>query len=253
MIREREDKVNTEHNVAIVLAGGRGSRMESSVPKQYLLLDGKPLLAYSLLQFERFDPVQEIIVVAGADDLDYCRKHIVEAYSVHKVSRIVAGGRERYDSVFEGLKAVGQCDYVLIHDGARPFIDNQLLGRVMETVRAHQACAVGMPVKDTIKLCDKNGQVLHSPQREGLWAVQTPQAFRFPVIWNAFECLYRDGAIRVTDDAMVVERIEENAVQMVEGSWKNFKITTPEDLEYAEYLIQKKKTGMKKTVDSPED
>ena len=147
---------------AIVLAAGRGSRMKSKIQKQYLLLKGKPVLYYSLKAFEE-SFIDEIILVTGEEEIEYCRKEIVEKYGFTKVSHIVTGGKERYHSVFCGLQALTDCDYVFIHDGARPFVTEQILERAYETVQKEHACVVGMPVKDTIKLADENGFAKETP------------------------------------------------------------------------------------------
>lgn len=145
-----------EHNTAIVLAAGRGSRMNSQIQKQYLEIGGKPVIYYALKQFEDFEAVDEVILVTGEGEIEYCREQIVNAYGLKKVHQIVAGGKERYHSVYRGLCAAGNCDYVFIHDGARPFLDEAILKRSLAAVREYQACVVGMTVKDTIKVSDEH-------------------------------------------------------------------------------------------------
>lgn len=221
---------------AIVLAGGSGSRMHSEVKKQYLLIGEKPVLYYSLDVFQRSSRIDEIVLVCGREDIEQCRETIVQRYGFTKVRRIVAGGKERHDSVFEGLKALKDCSYVMIHDGARPFIDEAMLERIWTELPSVRACTVGMPVKDTIKLCNSDGFVEKTLPRECLWNIQTPQAFEYDLIFKAHE-LRAGGAlagIAVTDDAMLVESTQQVPVKLIEGSYKNIKITTREDLLYAE-------------------
>ena len=227
---------------AIVLAAGRGSRMKSKIQKQYLLLKGKPVLYYSLKAFEE-SFIDEIILVTGEEEIEYCRKEIVEKYGFTKVSHIVTGGKERYHSVFCGLQALTDCDYVFIHDGARPFVTEQILERAYETVQKEHACVVGMPVKDTIKLADENGFAKETPRRDLLWMIQTPQVFSYALVKSAYASfLEREQellaqGIKMTDDAMVVETFTDTGIRLVEGSYENLKITTPEDLRIAEALL----------------
>lgn len=207
-----------EHNVAVVLAAGRGSRMQSVVQKQYLHIGGKPVLYYSLKQFEDFDGVDEIILVTGENEIEYCREEIVNTYNLKKVTSIIPGGIERYHSVYEGLCAAKECDYVFIHDGARPFLDRSILERVLEAVREYRACVVGMPVKDTIKIADGNQFAVQTPDRSSLWMVQTPQVFEYGLIKDAYVRMMEAGIAGVTDDAMVLERMSGMQVKLVEGS-----------------------------------
>ncbi|WWR16650.1 2-C-methyl-D-erythritol 4-phosphate cytidylyltransferase [Lachnospiraceae bacterium JLR.KK008] len=226
---------------AIVLAAGQGSRMKSDIHKQYLLLAEKPVLYYSLKVFED-SFVDEVILMTGAGEVSYCRKEIVEKYGFHKVSHIAEGGRERYHSVFGGLQLLQNCEYVFIHDSVRPFLTEEILERAYEAVRRDQACVVGMPVKDTIKTADADGYAADTPRRDLLWTVQTPQVFSLPLIKNAYaafmeqeEELLAQG-VRITDDAMIVERFTDTRIRLVEGSYENIKITTPEDMIVAEAL-----------------
>lgn len=228
---------------AIVLSAGVGRRMNSDVPKQYLPLCGKPVIYYSLKTFEE-SGVSDIILVTGAEDVDYCREQIVEKYHLNKVKAIVPGGRERYDSVFEGLRAAEGADYVLIHDGARPMLSLDIIQRSMEAVQAEEACAVGMPVKDTIKVVDAENYAIQTPDRSTLWMVQTPQSFSYSVIMDAFAELTRrreagESVPTITDDAMMVEQLLHHRVKLIEGSYENLKITTPEDLITAEVFLRR--------------
>ena len=227
-----------ERYTAMVLAAGSGKRMQSAVHKQYLMLAGKPVLYYALKAFEE-SSVSDIILVVGAGEDIYCRESIIEKYGISKVRQIVEGGKERYDSVYEGLKAARGTDYVLIHDGARPLVTEEIIKRSMETVRTYEACVVGMPVKDTIKIVGENGFAEGTPDRNRLWQIQTPQSFRYEMILDAYEKIIAQGNKTATDDAMVLEWASLKRVKVVEGSYQNIKITTPEDLLTAEaYLKQ---------------
>lgn len=229
---------------AIVLAAGKGARMDSAVPKQYLELEGKPILYYSLLAFEK-SMVDKIILVTGKEDIEYCQKEIVEKYGFTKVSKVTNGGKERYHSVYSGLQELKKetCipDYVMIHDGARPLVDEAIILRCGEAVEEFQACVAGMPAKDTIKIVDEDIFAAETPRREYVWQIQTPQTFEFSLIYEAYETLIKrehaGEVFHVTDDAMVLEIICQKKVKLVEGSYKNIKITTPEDLELAEALL----------------
>lgn len=226
-----------EKSVAIVLAAGQGKRMNSSVQKQYLLIKGKPVLYYSLKAFEDCPFIDEIILVTGKDEIDYCRQEIVENYGFTKVNQIVPGGKERYHSVYEGLKVITGCQYVYIHDGARPFLNGEILERARAAVEESGACVVGMPVKDTIKISDGTGIAAETPRRDLVWMIQTPQVFSYELIFSAYKKLLKGDAISVTDDAMVLEVMEGKKVRLVEGSYQNIKITTPEDLIIAEAFL----------------
>ena len=221
---------------AVVLAAGKGKRMHSAVQKQFLMLGGKPVIFYSLEQFEQCPFINEIVLVTGEEEIDYCRKEIVEKFDFQKVKKIVAGGAERFLSVYNGLKAC-TCDFVYIHDGARPFVDQAILERTREDVKRYGACVAGMPVKDTIKLINKEKQIKESPDRSLVWQAQTPQAFELSLIVEAFERQLKEDCSHITDDAMVVEKQMGVPVYMVEGSYNNIKITTPEDLVIARAFL----------------
>ncbi len=226
---------------AIVLSAGSGSRMKSDIPKQYLPLIEKPVIYYSLMAFQN-SPVDEIILVSGANDIEYCRKEIVERYGLSKVTRIVAGGKERYDSVYEGLCAT-DAEYVLIHDGARPVLTSDMIDRMIQGVENTGACIAAMPVKDTIKLSDEHKQVASTPDRKHLWMVQTPQCFARTLLEESYEilkCKQKAGekVPDITDDAMIVEYATGKKITLVEGAYTNLKITTPEDLAVAEIFLK---------------
>ncbi|MDF2879366.1 MAG: 2-C-methyl-D-erythritol 4-phosphate cytidylyltransferase [Clostridia bacterium] len=233
---------------AIILAAGSGKRMESNVPKQYLEMGGKPILYYSLKAFEE-SSIDEIILVVGEGEGEYCRKEIIEKYQFLKVNKIVTGGKERYNSVYNGLKA-SSCDvsYVLIHDGARPFITIETIEEIIKSLSLHKACVVGVPVKDTIKLVNTNGNIENTPDRNKLWAVQTPQAFSYELIKKAYDIIMKEleedkieskkQRLNITDDAMILEYTLKTSVRMIKGDYKNIKITTPEDILVGEVFLK---------------
>ncbi len=224
---------------AIVLAAGQGKRMNSSVAKQFLILHDKPVVYYSLKAFEQ-SSVDEIILVTGEGQVDYCRREIAQLYHLDKVVKIIEGGKERYDSVYQGLINAKTAEYVLIHDGARPFITSELIDRMVEQVKECKACIIGMPVKETIKVVDDKGNIVDTPNRNTLWAAQTPQAFDYHSIRQAYEDFYQEMdkiSLVVTDDAMLYETYGKLPVKMLPGDYNNIKLTTPEDLKLAERIL----------------
>lgn len=232
-----------DHCVAVVLAAGRGTRMNSGVQKQFLKVKGKPLLYYSLRVFQEADEIDGIVLVTGAGQVDYCREEIVGPYNFTKVSRIVPGGAERYHSVYEGIRAAdalfgaadgGRC--LFIHDGARPFVSRDIIRRTYEDARVYSASVAAMPVKDTIRAADQDQMAADTPDRSRLWQIQTPQVFEYGLIREAYSRLMADPASQpgITDDAMVAERMCGARIKLTEGSYRNIKVTTPEDLEIAE-------------------
>lgn len=222
---------------AIVLAAGQGKRMNSRVAKQYLLLEDRPVLYYSLKAFEDSD-VERIILVTGEGEADLCRESIIDKYQFQKVTQIVIGGKERYHSVYSALCAAGETDYVLIHDGARPFLTQQIISDVINSVKVEKASIVGVPVKDTVKIVNNKGIVESTPLRENVWMIQTPQAFEFKLIKKAYDMIMKEELIQVTDDAMVLEHTIGTPVKLVFGSYQNIKITTMEDLKIAEAFLK---------------
>ena len=222
---------------AIVLAAGSGSRMNCSTKKQFMEIKGKPIVWYSLFAFEKYG-VDQIILVTGKEDIEYCRTEIVEKYGFTKVTDIVAGGKERYQSVYNGLAKVTG-DIVLIHDGARPLITKEIIGRCIKGAIEYGACVAGMPVKDTIKMVDGENVVTDTPNRSNVWITQTPQSFSYELVKNAYDKMQGGDYRNITDDAMVVERFSDHKVRFVEGDYSNIKITTPEDIFIAELFFEK--------------
>ena len=256
----KELKVKEEYNVALVLAAGSGKRMHSKEAKPYIDLAGKPIVAYSLETFEACPFIHETVLVVASEYEKYAKDQIVKKYGFSKVKTVVVGGRERFNSVYEGLRAIRkilagkdmlngksgdaqlkddrEC-FVFIHDGARPFITQEILERVYEGVRENGACVAGMPLKFTVKLVDKNGLVEATPERGRLKEIQTPQVFTFDLITESYKRCMEYHEEGLTDDAMTVERMTRHDVKIVDGSYDNIKITTPQDLRIGElYLTQ---------------
>ena len=223
----------------VVVAAGSGTRMHSEVQKQFLKIGDYPVLYYCLKCFEDSDLVQDVILVVREDSVSYCRKEFQETYGFRKIHAIVPGGEERYDSVYAGLLACPECDYVMIHDGARPVITQEILKRGLANAKKTGAAVVAMPVKDTIKLADDRGFVQETPDRKRLWMIQTPQIFRYDLIREAYDRLQTKDKTGVTDDAMVVEQETGVHVCLSEGSYQNIKITTPEDLDIAGLFLKR--------------
>jgi 2-C-methyl-D-erythritol 4-phosphate cytidylyltransferase len=217
---------------AIILAAGRGTRMGTAVPKQFLSVDGIPILVRTLRVFAESPEVDEILLVTSEDYADYCRHEIVEKWGIRKVRDIVIGGKERWNSVWNALLRCESSDYVMIQDGARPFVTEEIIKRTDAAMKQYGACAVGMPSKDTIKICDDSGFVRSTPSRKYTWIIQTPQAFFLPIIRRANEIMQKRGMEGVTDDAMIVEASGIAKVKLVEGSYENIKVTTPDDLKF---------------------
>jgi 2-C-methyl-D-erythritol 4-phosphate cytidylyltransferase len=226
--------------VAIIPAAGSSKRMQKKISKQYLLLDGIPVLARTLEIFQRSPKIDEIFLIVPEADIDYAHKDIVDRYDISKVSNILAGGNERQDSVRNGIDALrSDHDIVVIHDGVRPFISEELVHSAILGASRSRAVTVGVPVKDTVKSVDGHGTVAETLNRNHLWLTQTPQAFERDVIKKAYEAAYRDNYCG-TDDAALVERIGVK-VTMIRGSYDNIKITTNDDIMLAEVLIRRLK------------
>lgn len=230
---------------ALVLAAGVGKRMGGNVPKQYMEIEGYPILYYTLKAFEESE-VDDIILVTGAGDEAYCQKEYVEKYGFSKIRAVTAGGKERYHSVYRGLLALKEFapGTVMIHDGARPFITQELINRLMKEAEEYPAAIIGVPVKDTIKVIDAQGYIKETPPRKCLYQIQTPQVFAWDLIFEAYEQLIQEEArllqkgIVITDDAMVVETIKNKKIKLLPGDYNNIKITTPEDLIYGKNLVK---------------
>lgn len=224
-------------NCAIIMAAGKGSRMKVNKNKQFILIKDKPILAYTIEKFEKSSLIDEIVLVASEDEVDYCKREIVYKYNFTKVTKVVSGGSERQKSVMKGLKAVKNADIVLIHDGARPFVSSRIIEDGIRYAKIYGGAACGVEPKDTIKVKDRNGFSEKTLNRNELFCVQTPQCFKYDLIFDAHIKAEKDG-ILATDDTAVFE-MAKNKVYLYEGSYNNLKITTPDDLYAAENLIDK--------------
>ncbi len=223
----------------LVVAAGSGRRMGASVKKQYMELGGKPVLYFSLKAFQNSGIIDEIVLVVGEDELSYVQKEVVDKYGFTKVSAIIPGGEERYDSVWQGLRAIPQEEgYVFIHDGARPFVTEEIIRRGYDAVSQYKACAAGMPSKDSVKLADEEDFVISSPDRDHVWLMQTPQVFEISLIREAYEKFMGQAEKTATDDAMVAEQMLAVPVKLFEGSYENMKLTLPEDMKLAEAILK---------------
>ena len=220
-------------SVVIIPAAGMGKRMGDNRNKQYLPLNGRPILVHTLTPFEESNLVDSIILTVPAGDEDYCKKEVVDKFGIKKVTEILHGGKERQDSVRAGLYVLDSgVDFVIIHDGVRPFITPQMIADSIYGAENRGACVVAVPAKDTIKEVSKDGLVLRTLERKNLWMVQTPQTFRYNIIKEAHDNAFADGFLS-TDDSALVERLG-HQVTIVQGSYENIKITTREDLKMAE-------------------
>lgn len=222
---------------AILLAAGKGLRMGGNTRKQYLDLEGMPLFTYSLATMDNCDFITDIVITVLQGDEEICREMIEVCGLGKKVRAIIAGGSERCFSVYKGIRTIDwPCNYVFIHDTARPFIEEDALKRLYSEVKIHKACVAGVPSKDTVKISDSEGFVVKTPNRKDVWIVQTPQVFEFEMIREAYEKMVhsyielRAKGVVITDDAMVVETFTGCKVKLVKASYRNIKVTTPEDL-----------------------
>lgn len=220
----------------IIAAAGKGKRMKAERNKQYLYLEDRPILVHTVSVFERCKEVDEIIIVTGEKEVEFCYNEIVKKYSFKKVVKVIAGGLERQDSVYAGILALSpQCEIVMVHDGARPFVTKAQVLKSIEAAQRYTAVGIGVPVKDTIKVVDDQGMIKDTPDRKTLWAMQTPQTFTYSVLRKAYESALQGGFVG-TDDTGLVERIG-IPVKMLEGTYENIKITTPEDIYIAKVIL----------------
>ncbi len=239
-------------NTAIVLAAGSGKRMGTDTKKQFMELDGKPLMAHCLDVMQRSDIITGIVLVCGSEDVDYCKDEIAGRFGYDKVVAVTTGGKERYHSVMAGLDKIEElagrdgCEHVFIHDAARPFITEEVLKRLYDSVRECEACVAAVKSKDTVKIANSADYVVSTPNRELTWIIQTPQVFTFSLAKEAYdklkeeECGLSCQGIVVTDDAMVVETWTSHRVKLVESSYENIKVTTPEDMDIAKAIIRRR-------------
>jgi len=223
----------------IIAAAGMSNRMGSKINKQFIAIDGKPILAHTIEKFEKCRYIDEIILVSKEEEIEYCRKEIVRKYKFNKVANIIRGGKERQDSIYNGILALNErTNIVLTHDGARPFIKIENIKDGILGVVENGACVVGVPVTDTIKVVKEDSNIESTPKRSMLWAAQTPQCFYKDLLIKGYESAIKEG-FSGTDDSSIVERIGYD-VKMIMGSYDNIKITTPEDIVLAESLFKDK-------------
>ena len=226
-------------NSVVIVSAGRGSRMKADINKQFLKLKGKEVIAHTIDKFYNNKNIDEIVVVVKEDEADFFRRNIIDKYG-YKNIKIAFGGKERQDSVFNGLKAVNErCDIVLIHDGARPFVTDEIIKNSIECAKKNKCVIVGVPVKDTIKIINKDNEVCDTPNRSTLWSIQTPQVFEYLSIIKAHK-IAKEKSYYGTDDSMLMEYLGYN-VKVIEGSYNNIKITTPEDLKIGEEILNEYK------------
>lgn len=223
----------------VVPAAGQGRRMGSRISKQYLLLGGKPVLVHTLEALEANSLVAEIVVVARREEIDFCQREIIGRFGLTKVKAVVEGGKERQDSVFAGLQQItNSYRWVAVHDGVRPLLTSEVMNRVFAGVQSFPAVAAAVPLRDTVKLASADGWVEKTLPREGIWAIQTPQAFERELLLKAHQRAKEEG-FYATDDAALVERLGVK-VRLVMGSSENLKVTTPEDLVVAEAILARR-------------
>ena len=223
--------------VAVITAAGSGTRMASEQAKQFLDLDGRPLLAATLKPFQKCRAVDAMILVVPSEDVDFCRKEIVTAFEFDKVKKVVPGGERRQDSVRAGIEATNaEYDLILIHDGVRPLIDEALIERVVKKAKNHRAVITALPAKETVKEVTGLGEVVKTYDRNRVWLVQTPQAFRYKDIAAAHHKALVEKWEEATDDSFLVEKLG-IPVNVIEGSEKNIKVTTPNDMELARFFL----------------
>lgn len=221
---------------SIILAGGKGKRMGSAISKQFIDIKGKPIIYYTLKKFSENKKIDNIIVVLPEDEVKYFKENILKKYEL-RINKIVIGGKERQDSVYNALKSLknSSTDIVLIHDGARPFISERIINEGIKFAEIYGAAAPGVMPKDTIKVKNEKNFSVDTPNRANLVSIQTPQVFKFDEILECHEKIRYNGEM-VTDDTMVVEKYG-YSVYLYDGEYTNIKVTTPEDLILAERLI----------------
>jgi 2-C-methyl-D-erythritol 4-phosphate cytidylyltransferase len=224
---------------ALIIAAGMGRRMGKAVAKQFLPLGDKPLLAHTLLVFQRSAEIDEIIPILSQEDIENCLRNVIERYHISKVKTLVVGGKERQDSVANGLQKLEKdTSVVLVHDGVRPFVTTEMIKETVDLAKKGECVVVGVPIKDTIKEVDEAGIIRHTLERSRLWAIQTPQVFPLNILKRAYEESYKHK-VYGTDEATLVERAG-GKVRVIMGSYENIKITTPEDLVLAEEILRRR-------------
>ncbi len=236
LLKKLLPKRAARHVSAIIVAGGSGSRMGTGTTKQMIELDGIPVVVRSILAFENAECIKDIIIVARADE-KAVYKEFINKYSLKKIKKVVVGGDTRQQSVLNGFMAVSdKCDFVAIHDAARCLVTPENIEKVLHEARYHEAASAANPVKDTIKITDSEGFVVSTPDRQRVWAAQTPQIF-YANLYRAAAFYAAKKGFEATDDNSLVEHLG-SRVKMVDCGYKNIKITTPEDIHIAEMLLK---------------
>lgn len=221
---------------AVVLAAGKGRRMGMEMNKQYLPVAGIPVLARTLAALEQNSWIDEILLVVNRDDIGYCEKELIEKYQITKVTAIVAGGKERQDSCWNGIQQLSpDTEYVLMQDGARPFVTDAMITEALQALEQYDACCVAVPVKDTVKIANKEGNIQETPDRSLLYAAQTPQGFRYDIATEIYQRAIQEG-YQATDDSQLAEHYG-YVSHLIAGNYENIKITTKEDLYMAETIV----------------
>ena len=253
---------NKKHCTFILLAGGRGKRMGSDIPKQFIEINGRPVLWYSLKAVEESEIIDDCVLVVHPDDLQYVQTELLDKYAFSKVKYIASAGCERYESVWSGLaklagydwnseseigkksiledETVARCintDIVFVHDGARPFVNEHIIKNCYDGAVKYGACVAAVRSKDTVKIVGSDGKIVNTPDRSTVWNMQTPQTFDAGLIYESYRKVMGMNIITITDDAQAVELMGGREVYVVEGEYSNIKVTTPDDLVYAEALI----------------
>ncbi len=217
-------------NIAIIVCSGIGKRMNSNIPKQFIKIKEKPIICYTIEKFENCSNIDEIIVVANEEYIEFFKEDIVIKYGYKKITKIVEGGKERLNSVYNGINSVDEKNsIILIHDGVRPFIEEKDIVNIIKKTMQYDACVIGVKSKDTIKVCENN-IIKNTPNRDNIWLAQTPQAFKYNIIKKAYDIAIKENRL-ATDDSSLVEELGYNVI-MIEGNYNNIKITTQEDLKF---------------------
>ena len=225
-------------SIAIILAGGSGNRMKGDIPKQFMKILEKEVLVYSLQAFEKSN-IDEIIVVTKEEYFSYIESLVME-YKISKFKAMAISGKERYFSVYSALQKCENTDFVLVHDAARPLISIDKINKVIENLYTEEAIVLAVPVKDTIRQVDELGKFKSSLDRSSLYSIQTPQAFKYSILKEAYDILINDKNLQIgiTDDAMVVEKSLGIYAQLMEGEYSNIKLTTKEDLDIIKNYLE---------------
>ncbi len=227
---------------AIIVSAGKGVRMNRSTPKQYILLQGRPVLCHTVLAFNKCSEVDKILLVVPEKDIQYCREELLSDLRIDTPVKVLAGGKRRQDSVFKGILSIDDRDaIVVIHDGVRPLIRPEMITRCIKKAKISGACILGVPLQDTLKTVDSDSLIQRTINRESLWTAQTPQAFHYQLIRDAHEAAAKAG-VEATDDAALLERMG-LPVNILLSTGNNLKITTNDDLLLADAILSQIKQG----------